>query len=165
MSNSDTRRIVCGRCGANNFLGGPQCWRCHGPLPPPEEVLTQSAGHLPPSAMPQTSPRQVGPPRVWQLIALLVGAMVAATLAFFLLLHAWKAHTTPSPQEAAARLNALKDRLVRERGLAPYSGETSATDPLEAHARREIERLERQLQQTPRSGIRLPESGVGGVSP
>jgi len=87
--------------------------------------------------------------------AVLFPIIIVVTLAALalLLLWAWKAHTGSSPVQTKAQLESLKDRLMQQKGLAPTPEDGGATDDLEARARREINRLQRQIDQTPLAPI------------
>lgn len=66
-----------------------------------------------------------------------------------------------SPNSQTARLNALKDRLLRERNPSAYGADDA--DGLESRAQRELSRLRGQLDQMPLAGpgadIRLKAGG------
>lgn len=160
------------RCGSNNLPGQTQCWRCGSSLPPPEELasLRQTAhdrAAIPARDSQDHFRRANARPRI-AVAAVVIAAAIGIGA---LMVRAWRIHTTPSAARAAAELNAIKDRLLRERGLAGSDALTQPRrdlpqDPLEAQARREIERLQRQLGERPALG---PESDVrlrtGGVMP
>lgn len=151
--------MVCPRCGANNFVGTPVCWRCKASLPPPEEAA--GPARYVPEPAPGRLPASIGhgPQSTTALLFPIVIVVVLAGLAV-LLLWAWKAHTSASPVQTKARLEALRDKLMQQKGLAPTPEDGGATDDLEARARREINRLQRQMDQTPLAPI-----APGGIPP
>lgn len=148
-----TRRIICPRCGSNNFLGRPTCFRCGSSLPPPEELsapeLSGAARGVngPSTAFavsnPQISPVASVRPSVLKLVVVVVVIVAVVLVAFTVV----RRYTTPSPQRATAELEALKDKLMRERGLMPDPSSDPTVDPLEAQARRELQRLQRRLEE------------------
>jgi len=76
-------------------------------------------------------------------------AILVVLAGAILLARAWRAHAPPSVEQSTLELNALKDRLMRERNMtAPQAG-TADPDSVEARAQREIRRLQSQLDQTP----------------
>jgi len=168
LSHGDTRRIRCPACQANNFLGRDRCFRCGGSLPPPEEIAADTS-------LPSQRPRVAGQSAAsqpalcragtWRTLrdsrsftAAAIMGVVVVGLFTLMLLALWR-YTTPSPEREALRLNAIKERLMRERGLAGPAANTSSSDPLEEQARRELERLQRRLQErqygTPGSAVGL----------
>jgi Flp pilus assembly protein TadB len=82
-------------------------------------------------------------------LAVVVG-VVAAILLIFAYLGVQRL-SADAAQRRTAELNALKERLMRER--LPQGGLPVApdVDPTEAKARRELERLQRQLETMPRA--------------
>lgn len=145
MTVPGTKRVRCPQCGANNFPGVAQCWQCHGSLPPPEEPAHHSAAAVPArawAASPGVPPGQQ-PARTAISVIVSVAALITVLVLFILGIRFARRLTTPSPQQHTAELNAMKERLLRERGLAPGS---AATDPLEERARRELDRLNRELE-------------------
>lgn len=152
-----TERIVCPRCRANNFPGAPRCWQCSASLPPPEAL--QDVGpsgmadipHVPP-------PISRRPPTLAIVVAVLALVLMALSIVAVRRLSADRA------ERRMAELEALKQRLMQERGRLTPRGEASEDlDPTEEQARREIRRLERQLDQMPFGGgggdVRLRTGG------
>lgn len=154
---SSGSRIVCVGCGANSFVGADRCWRCGRSLPPPEEpTASQSAPAAAsgPYTDPGGQPRRVRPygPAIGALALIGIAALLLALIV---------TRRAASPNSQTARLNALKDRLLRERNPSAYGADDA--DGLESRAQRELSRLRGQLDQMPLAGpgadIRLKAGG------
>lgn len=151
-----SERVRCPRCGANNFPGTAQCWQCQASLPPPEAIDQ-------PYAPPPLLTRSAGSPSRRIPSAVLIVALVAAVLAALTVfgVRRWSAHQA---DRRLAELNALKERLLQQRARGILrQGDPSELDPTEAQARREIRRLEQQLDQMPLGGggdVRLRGGGA-----
>lgn len=168
----DTRRIGCPRCGSNNFVGTPQCWRCGASLPPPEEIgqLNSPTGNasVPPSlhGSPTTAGGpvlpQAGPTAQWRVVLAVVLAALVCVVIGMVVAGVIRRNTTSSPRQALESLNPIKERLMRERGLS--GRDAWADDSVEARAREELRRLERRLGTMQPGGSetqRLPSGDAG----
>ena len=143
---SGLERIRCRRCGANSFPGSQACWNCGASLPPPEETSISDVVE-PGQPVPQRISPQVGTHRNAVIVIVVAAVLLAA---MYLFVH----RIAQSGVEARqAQLRALQQRLMRERlGGAGRIPMAPTTDPTEAQARRELERLQRQLDTMPMPG-------------
>ncbi len=136
---SGLERIRCVRCGANCFVGSQTCWNCGASLPPPEEAGAEAHVGASRPAMPaKASKLGMSRSAVIAIAVTVVFLWVAVTLA--------RRAREAGVEARKAQLKALQERLERERLGEPgrFSGPIT-TDPTEAQARRELERLQRRL--------------------
>jgi len=145
------RRIRCPRCGSNNFPGRPRCWQCGASLPPPEDAPDG------PDALP--APAAIAPGRTPPRRDLLRSALWAAAALLVLGGVVLVARNLRPAREAAgsreqAELRAI-ERQMLHRGDLP-GPDAPATDPVEARARRELERLRRE------AGLSTPPTDQAG---
>lgn len=144
--NQGQSRIPCPRCRANNFPGKTHCWQCRSPLPPPEAVQPAVAppatAVAPPAA---ASPIANRPPRSALRFALPVGLGLAVVILAALLFS-----SRPTPSHRAAVNEFAREQVQLEEQLRRMNRGDSFrfASPEEEQARRELRRLERQLETT-----------------
>lgn len=165
--NQGQSRIPCPRCRANNFPGKTHCWQCRSPLPPPEAVQPAvappaaavtppaaavqppvSAAHPPfhaPAPQAAASPIANRPPRSALRFALPVGLGLAVVILAALLFS-----SRPTPSHRAAVNEFAREQAQLEEQLRRMNRGDSFrfASPEEEQARRELRRLERQLETT-----------------
>lgn len=132
-------RIQCPRCRANNFPGKTHCWQCRSPLPPPEAVLLAVA----PAAA--ASPIANRPLRSALRFALPVGLGLAVVILAALL---FSSRPTPSHRAAVNEFAREQAQLEEQLRRMDRGDSFRFASPEEEQARRELRRLERQLETT-----------------
>ncbi len=142
------RRVACPSCRSNNFLGRPQCWQCGASLPPPEAAAPTAAA--PAAAQPAFAPAQASPtPSPARRVGVIVGGAAACILVGLTgaVMVSGRSHPSSGGNRAVAAQQAELERM-RQQMLhgsdLPQPSSATSSDPTQAAARREIDRLRRE---------------------
>lgn len=146
--NQGQSRIPCPRCRANNFPGKTHCWQCSSPLPPPEAVLPAVVPAATAVQSPVSSaqpPFHAPAPHSALRFALPVGLGLAVVILAVLL---FSSRPTPSHRAAVNEFAREQAQLEEQLRHMDRGGSFRSASPEEEQARRELRRLERQLETT-----------------